>query len=76
MVIPMRCNTCTNSVYAPYRVYSAQGKVLEGCVDACHTDHLTTPGESARWHNRPQAKAIRRVMLKGQQGKGYEGVSR
>lgn len=67
----MNCPTCTRSIYAPYRVYDERGKVLEGCVDECHSEHLTTPSESARWHNRTQAKAIRRAMRKGQQGKGY-----
>lgn len=53
------CNTCTNSVYEPFRVYNADGKVVEGCVDECHTGKLVAPSESARWHSRPQAKKIR-----------------
>ncbi len=54
------CNTCTNDERRPYRVYDERGKVITGCVDACHTDHLI--GESARWHNRPEAKQIRKQL--------------
>jgi len=53
------CNTCCNPVDQPYRVYDERGKVLQGCVDACHTGELVTPSESSFWHNRPEAKKIR-----------------
>lgn len=45
--------------------------ITAGCVDACHTDRLVTPSESARWHGRSEAKRIRARAAKGQAGKGY-----
>jgi hypothetical protein len=57
------CPTCTRSAGAPFRTYDARGKVVRGCVDAFHTGHLVTPSESARWHHRPEAEAIRRADL-------------
>jgi len=65
------CPTCTRSVYSPYRQYDSHGKVLGGCVDECHTPHLLTISESTRWHNRPEAKQIRKRLKRGRMGKGY-----
>ena len=65
------CNTCTRSDHSPYRVYDTRGKVVAGCVDACHTGRLMTPSESANWHHRPDAKRIRARAAKGMKGKGY-----
>lgn len=57
------CPTCTRRACDPFRRYDKTGRVLYGCVDAFHTGHLVTPSESARWHNRPQAKKIRAGLL-------------
>lgn len=58
------CNTCCRPASSPFRVWDAHGKVVMGCVDACHTDKLATPSESARWHNRPEAKKLRANLAK------------
>ena len=63
------CNTCTNRIDQPYRVYDAQGKVIQGCVDACHIGQIVTPSESSRWLMRPEAKKIRIGLRKMLQGK-------
>lgn len=55
-----RCNTCTRPVAAPFRRYGARG-IVEGCIDAAHTGHLY--GESLRWHNRPEAKKLRKEAV-------------
>lgn len=55
------CRICGKPVNAPYRVYDAHGKVLQGCVAADHDGQLVIPSESARWHNRATAKALRRI---------------
>lgn len=65
------CPTCGNSIYSPFRIYDKHGKVVQGCVDESHTGHLVTPSESARFHNRPEAKKIRAQLAKGRSGKGY-----
>lgn len=58
------CNTCCRTASNPWRVYDEHGKVTEGCVDDFHTGHLVPISESNRWHNRPQAKTIRRQQAK------------
>lgn len=55
----MICNTCVRPASNPFRVYDERGRVIMGCVDECHTGHLATPSESARWHARPEAKKLR-----------------
>lgn len=55
------CPTCCRHAAAPYRRHDVYGKVSEGCVDAIHGGHVY--GESARWHNRNEAKAIRKSEL-------------
>ena len=55
-----QCLTCGCPDHSPWRAYDDRGRVILGCVDACHTDRLITPSESARWHNRIEAKAIQR----------------
>ena len=57
-----KCPTCCRDHFSPHRVYDTRGKVVEGCVDACHTGQLY--GESAFWHARPAAVSIRRETLK------------
>jgi hypothetical protein len=54
------CPTCTRSYELPYRRQDASGKIVEGCVDKCHTGHLY--GNSLAWHERKEAKAIRKSM--------------
>lgn len=34
------CTTCTRPFDAPYRRLAADGSILEGCIDPCHTDHM------------------------------------
>lgn len=58
----MNCTTCTRPVDAPYRVYDRSGKVVAGCIDGCHTGHLIPCSESNRWHNRKEAKAMRKAQ--------------
>jgi hypothetical protein len=65
------CPTCCNSIYSPYRQYDAAGKVTAGCVDDCHSGLFTPISESSRWHNRPEAKKIRKALARGKAGKGY-----
>ena len=67
----MTCNICGRNASSPYRVYSAAGKILSGCVAAAHTGHIVTPSESSFWHMRKDAKDIRAQLAKGQAGKGY-----
>jgi hypothetical protein len=57
------CNTCGKSYDNPFRSYDYAGKVINGCVDKCHSGHLITISESNRWHNRIEAKQIRRSQL-------------
>lgn len=52
------CTTCNRPANAPARRI-VDGRIVEGCVDAAHTGHLIVPSDSAEWHNRPEAKAIR-----------------
>ena len=66
-----QCPICCNSKYSPYREHDSHGKIVAGCVAEFHTGHLTPISESSRWHNRKEAKQIRRKLLAGQQGKGY-----
>lgn len=63
VTILKNCNTCTRPVNDPYRVYSDNGEVIQGCVDACHTSHLQLDTSSHAWHNRPQAEQIRINMI-------------
>ncbi len=67
-----KCSTCGRSVFSPYRVHATNGKVTAGCVDKSHDGHLI--GESLRFHNRKEAKAIRRALAKGRAGKGYSST--
>ena len=52
------CSTCTRDPGAPFRRHDTHGKITEGCIDECHTGHVY--GESAAWHNRAQAKKLRK----------------
>jgi len=55
----MKCRICGNDVAKPFRVFDANGKVLNGCVFKDHDGHLVPASESSFWHNRKEAKAIR-----------------
>lgn len=57
----MICTTCNKPAARPFRVYGPEGRVLHGCIDACHEPHLVSGTESSRWHHRPIAKAHRRA---------------
>ena len=57
------CRTCCKALDKPYRVYDEHGKVIQGCISADH-DGVYLIGESARWHNRKEAKAYRRETAK------------
>lgn len=53
------CGTCCRPVVSPARRI-VDGKIVEGCVSEAHTGQLPAMSETARWHNRPEAKKIRR----------------
>ena len=55
------CRTCTRPIASPYRVYDERGRIVQGCVSIDHDGQHVTPSESARWHARPDAKALQRV---------------
>lgn len=57
------CPLCGRAPYSPFREYDKQGKVVAGCVDAIHTGRLASPSESNFWHNRLEARAIRKSEL-------------
>lgn len=59
-----RCLTCGKPVSNPYRVFDERGKVLAGCVDSAHDGQLVVPSESASWHNRTEAKRIRKSLAR------------
>lgn len=68
-----KCPTCGGADGAPFRVYGGSAerhRVISGCVDSFHHGHLVTPSESAMWHYRPGAEAIRREEWKRIKGKG------
>jgi hypothetical protein len=54
------CPTCGRGQAAPHRRI-LEGRIYEGCVDACHTGHLI--GGSLEWHQ--QGASIRRAALAG-----------
>ena len=58
--ITNQCPTCTRGKYNPYRRFDARGKVIAGCVDDFHGEHLTPISADSAWHNRKEAKAIRK----------------
>lgn len=51
------CPTCTRRLDQPSYRKDARGHVIDGCVDAAHTGHVS--GELYRWHARPVARSIR-----------------
>lgn len=55
------CPTCTRTAAGPFRRLDDRGAVVAGCVDATHAGHLY--GASLEWHNRTQAKQIRKAEL-------------
>jgi len=54
------CRICGAPLVAPRRVFDDRGNVVSGCVASDHDGHLTALTASARWHNRKDAKQIRR----------------
>jgi len=58
------CPTCCKAPDAPFRVYSPEGKIINGCVDHFHEGHLVSPSQSSAWHHRKEAKAIRAASRK------------
>lgn len=55
------CPLCRGARHLPHRRKNDSGYIVEGCVDASHSGHVH--GEDLRWHNRPEAKAIRKREL-------------
>ncbi len=55
------CNICGGTKSHPYRVYDEKGKVIIGCVDIFHEGEIISPSESLFWHNRSEAKKIRKL---------------
>jgi hypothetical protein len=55
------CPKCSQSVGHPHRRKDAHGRIVEGCIDACHKPHIS--GESLKWHMRPSAVAHRKDVL-------------
>lgn len=58
------CTTCGRSDSNPFRVTDGAGRIIAGCVDACHTGKLPGLHETSRWHNRPEAKKVRKVAAR------------
>jgi hypothetical protein len=56
------CCTCGHAAANPYRRI-AEGKIVEGCIDATHTGHLQPTSSTLAWHDRKQAVAMRRAEL-------------
>lgn len=53
------CPTCTRAPTRPFRRI-VDGKIVEGCVDACHTGQFTGLSSSNAWHTRPEARILRK----------------
>lgn len=52
----MQCPVCGGAEAQPKRVVDEAGMVVEGCVDAYHSDAmLHLDGPEAAWHWRPEA---------------------
>jgi len=43
------CSTCGKDAYSPYRHISIDGKIIEGCIDKCHDEHLIPTTNSWQW---------------------------
>ena len=56
------CRLCCRNLSSPWRVYDERGHVMQGCVSPDHTGHLVPLSESLRWHNRPEAKKLRKEL--------------
>ncbi len=57
------CPTCGRSADNPYRRYH-RDKLIQGCVDAYHTDALPKPSISNSWHESHSACLIREAVLR------------
>lgn len=56
------CNICCRPSASPFRAYNDDSTIRLGCVDALHNDRLVPISASSSWHNRKEAKAIRKAM--------------
>ena len=56
------CNICGKPANAPARRFDRSGRITEGCVDAFHMGHLVSPSASQAWHDRPEARRIRKAL--------------
>ena len=58
-----QCPICGRDADNPYRRI-LDGEIVEGCVDATHTPYLQRLNTNSKnWHNRPEAKKIRKDLL-------------
>lgn len=57
----LTCSTCGKGRSNPYRNY-VNGKIEAGCVDGFHTGHLVPISQSSDWHNRREARNIRKAL--------------
>lgn len=67
------CPTCCRAPGTPSRHYVGDS-IVSGCVDHFHSGHLVTPSQSASWHYRREAKAIRKVSREMRGGYVTESV--
>lgn len=42
------CSTCGKDAQRPYRII-IEGKIVEGCIDKCHDEHLVKISNSWHW---------------------------
>ena len=64
------CLTCGKAADRPYRRFNHQtGEILYGCVDDFHAGCLMTLSNSSAWHNRKEAKVIRKRLSQASGGK-------
>ena len=59
---PNKCGICGRTPDSPAR-RTVDGIIVEGCVAAPHTGHLPKGSDTAAWHNRPEAQAMRADTL-------------
>lgn len=67
------CPICCAPAHSPFRMWKGD-KIVGGCVDAFHDGALVVPSQSASFHNRPDAKEIRRQFA--QERKRWEREER
>ena len=69
----LKCNTCGKHVTQPYRNV-VDGEIVNGCIDACHTNHLSPNGADYNWHHRPEAEAHRDDIRQHQEDMSLNGL--